>query len=148
MKTSTEIKAAIEKLTVDKDFHETQIKNCATNNELEKRDLYYTQLNIIKSKIECLNWVLVYDGERVKYRTTKIMLEALQYSNNELCAEIAKSILRGDVTIEQALKYAGGFMKAVLNGNGHEAIVHGDRDNLIAILQSPDILIGNNEAEN
>ncbi len=71
----------------------------------------------------------------IKQKLTNIdMLKRLQYSMNSNCAETAKKILTGQSTVEHELKYCGGFMEAVLNGDYETALQRADAFNQIALL--------------
>lgn len=66
----------------------------------------------------------------------KKLLEAISKSTNKFCAELSKSILSGDVTIEQQKPFAGSFMRAVMEGDADTAIDRADADNTLAIIQN------------
>ncbi len=71
----------------------------------------------------------------IRQKLTNIeMLKRLQYSTNSNCSETAKRILTGESTIEHELKYCGGFMEAVLNGDYQTALQRADAFNQIALL--------------
>lgn len=65
--------------------------------------------------------------------TTLQMLEKLQHSKNEATAFKCKSILSGDTTVKEQLKYSGGFLTAVLKGDFDEALARADFENKQAL---------------
>lgn len=66
--------------------------------------------------------------------TIEKMLKAIaKYSKNTKCVNIAKRILDGTSTIEEEIKYTGGFMTAVLNGDFEEAWYRADSLNRDAL---------------
>lgn len=71
-------------------------------------------------------------GIKVNLSTLE-MLERLQYSKNINCAAIAKRILAGVSSVEYELKYTGGFMTAVLEGDYQTAISRADYYNKEAL---------------
>ena len=66
---------------------------------------------------------------------TRSMLVKLTLSKNEQCSMLALKLLANETTIENEYKYAGGFMKAVLNGNYNDAITRADNENKIALTK-------------
>jgi hypothetical protein len=66
--------------------------------------------------------------------TTEEMIEALTKSGNELIASKCFKIKNGTLTINEAKKYAGGFLFAVLNGNYQEAVDRADKENKLCLL--------------
>lgn len=62
------------------------------------------------------------------------MLEKLQFSKNEQIAKKCKLILDEKTTIEEELKYSGGFLTAVLKGNFEEALQRADSENKKCLL--------------
>lgn len=65
---------------------------------------------------------------------TQQMLEKLQYSKNEQIAHKCKAILNSETTINNELRYSGGFLTAVLKGNYEEAIQRADFENRKCLL--------------
>jgi len=65
--------------------------------------------------------------------TTEEMITALATSENENVASKCTQILKGTLTINEAKKYVGGFLLAVLTGNFDEAMARADGHNLLCL---------------
>lgn len=66
-------------------------------------------------------------------QTTNEMLTRLSQSKNYHVQLLSKDILSGAISKDYALKYAGGFMTAVLKGDYETALQRADGDNLKAL---------------
>jgi hypothetical protein len=63
------------------------------------------------------------------------MIKKLQFSKSEVTAFKCKQILNGQSTIENELKYSGGFLTAVLKGDFEEALARADFENKKILLE-------------
>jgi len=63
----------------------------------------------------------------------KEMLRAISLGKNPCTRERARKILRGEMSIQTALSYGGGFMTSVLTGDVIGAVQRADLDNRRAL---------------